>query len=141
MTLRRLRSGEAVAGLGALALVVAMVLGPFGWLVLVPFVVTAALGLLLVLTTLAERTPAIPLAIGVMVVPWALLATLAALVRLLGGGETEAWLGLAGALLALVGTWRALGDERTDAAESRAQTERALAPRGEPRDPPRITDR
>jgi predicted exporter len=95
MRLSRLRSGEIVAGLGAAALVVALFLPWFdggaydigasgtrfirdgaqsgwsslGWLALVPIVVAALCGLALVVATLTERTPALPLAIGVMTVP------------------------------------------------------------------------
>jgi hypothetical protein len=47
-----------------------------------------------------------------------------------------AYLGLAGAVAILAGTWRALADERTDTPESIAQTERALSVRGEPRPVP-----
>jgi hypothetical protein len=180
MRLSRLRSGEIVAGLGAIALLVALSLAWFGaeptvyapvdeipagfrgllhqsgwsglgWLALVPLVVTIALALALVVATAAERTPALPLAIGVLTVPSALLAVLVILARLidqpgLGVNAPDsfvevrwpAYLGLAGALAVLAGAWRAIGDERTDTAEARAQTERALGVRGAPRPvPPR----
>jgi len=159
MRLTRLRSGEIVAGVGAAALLVSLFLdwferadeatqqsgwGRLGWLALVPLVATIALGLALVVATVAERTPVLPLAIGVVTVPWALLALLAILVRLVAepGPDAEvdvrwpACLGLAGSIAALAGAWRALADERTDTAEARAQTERALSVRGEPRPVP-----
>jgi hypothetical protein len=154
----RLRSGEIVAGVGAVALLVALFLGWFatpgsgrasgwgslGWLALVPLVVAIAHGLALVVATLAERTPAVPLAIAVLAVPWGLLAVLAILVRLIAQpGEDAlmdvrwpAYLGLAGALAIVLGAWRAIADERTDTAHARAQTERALAVRGAPRPVP-----
>jgi hypothetical protein len=47
-----------------------------------------------------------------------------------------AWLGLAGAVAILLGAWRALADERTGTPQAIAQTERALAVRGEPRPVP-----
>jgi hypothetical protein len=153
-----LRSGEIVAGLGAVALLVALFLGWFataagasrsgwgslGWLALIPLVAAIALGLALVVSTLAERTPPLPLAVGVAVVPWALLAVFAIVVRLVAqpGPNAEvsvrwpAYLGLLGALALLAGGWRAIGDERTNTAEARAQTERALAVRGTPRSVP-----
>ena len=158
MRLRRLRTGEIVAGVGALALLVSLFLDWFaqdprlqrsgwdalGWLTLVPLVVTIVLAMALVIATVAERTPALPLAIGVMTVPWSLLAVLAILARLVAqpgpdavvGVRVGAWIGLAGVLAILVGAWRALADERTDTAETRAQTERALSVRGEPRPVP-----
>jgi len=182
MRLSRLRSGEIVAGLGAVALIVALFLdwfeqplpvfrridpgdavdavgisppwvdsgwGSLGWLALVPIVVAVLCGLALVLATLAERTPVLPLAIGVMTVPWALLAILAILVRLMFQPGDDAhvdvrwatYLGLAGALAILLGAWRALADERTDTPEAIAQTERALSVRGAPRPAPPLDSR
>jgi hypothetical protein len=162
MRVSRLRKGEIVVGLGAVALLVSLFLDWFepadapetgweslGWLALLPLVVTIALGLALVVATVAERTPALPLALGVIVVPWALLACLAIVVRLIAQPGANAvvevlwpaYLGLAGAAAALAGAWIALADERTDTKQSRAQTERALSVRGEPRPvpPPRDT--
>jgi hypothetical protein len=154
----RLRSGEIVAGLGAVALLVSLFLGWFadrsgwgslGWLALVPIVLAIALGLALVVATLTERdSAAIPVSIGVFAVPWALLAVLAILVRLVAqpGPNAEtvvrwpAWLGLVGALAILVGAWRAIGDERTGSAHAREQTERALSVRGTPRPVPPPAD-
>ena len=123
--------------------------GSLGWLALVPLVVTIALALALVVATVAERTPALPLALGVMTVPWSLLAILAIVVRLIAqpGPNAEvtvrwpAYLGLAGALAILLGAWRALADERTNTAEARAQTERALSVRGTPRPVPPARDK
>jgi ABC-type transport system involved in cytochrome c biogenesis permease subunit len=149
----RLRSGEIVAGLGALLLLVVLFAhwfdgrsgwGSLGWLALVPLVVAIAGGLGLVLTTLTERTPAKPVAVGVLTVPWALLAVLVILVRLIAQPGDDAavsvglpaYLGLLGAVAILAGAWRAIGDERTDSPHARAQTERALSVRGEPRPVP-----
>jgi hypothetical protein len=132
----RLRSGEILAGLGAAAAVVALVAGGPSWLVIVPLAAAALATLVLVITTLAERTPALPLAVGVVTVPLGLLAVLAALVEAIAEGGWEAWLSLAGALAILVGAWRALADERTDTPEAIAQTERALSVRGAPRPVP-----
>jgi hypothetical protein len=129
----RLRSGEIVAGLGAAAAVVALVAGGPSWLVLVPLGGAALGAVALVLTTLTERTPKLPLAVGVTTVPVGALAVIAALVEAISQGGWEGWLGLAGALAILLGTWRALADERTDTPESIAQTERALSVRGSPR--------
>jgi hypothetical protein len=182
MRLTRLRSGEIVAGLGAAALLVSLFLAWFGgepttyapagalpsdfadlrvsgwaalgWLALVPLVATGALAIALVVTTVFGRTPAVPLAIGVVIVPWALLATLAILVRLiaqpgLGVGVGDiyvqvrwpAYMGLAGVVVVLLGAWRAIGDERTDTEQARAQTERALSVRGTPRPVPPPRDK
>jgi hypothetical protein len=163
MRLTRLRSGEIVALLGALLLLVTLFLdwfglaghaadsgwGGLGWLALVPLVVTIMLGLALVVATVAGRTPALPLALGVLTVPWALLAVLAIIVRLIAqpGPDADvdvrwpAYLGLAGVVAVLLGAWRAIGDERTNTAEARAQTERALSVRGTPRPVPPPRDK
>ena len=133
MRLSRLRSGEIVAGLGAAAAVVALAAGGPSWLVLVPLGAAALGALALVVATLGERTPKLPLAVGVATVPVGVLAVLAALVEAIAEGGWEAWLGLAGALAILLGAWRALADERTDTPEAIAQTERALSVRGAPR--------
>jgi hypothetical protein len=158
MRLFRLRSGEIVAGLGALLLLVMLFLPWFGersgwsslgWVALIPIVLAIACALALVVTTLTERDAAtIPVAIGVVAVPWSLLAVLAILVRLVAQpGEnavvdvrTGAWIGLAGAVAILAGAWRAIGDERTGSAHARAQTERALSVRGTPRPVPPSRD-
>lgn len=168
MRLARLRTGEVVAALGAILLAVALTLpwyeitgGPapagvhesglraLGWLALLPLVLAVLAGLGLALATLTERTPALPLAVGVSAVPLGLLAMLAVAVRLLaepglGAGATDgevvvrlpALLGLLGASAVFSGAWIAIADERTDTAEARAQTERALAVRGAPRPVP-----
>ena len=162
----RLRSGEILAGLGALLLLVTLFLrwytgtdgsylpqngwGSLGWLALVPIVLAFAAALALVIATLTEGdSSAIPVAIGVVTVPLGLLAALAVAVRLLaepglGSGLTDAqvevelpaFAGLAGAVAILVGAWIAIADERTGTAEARAQTERALSVRGAPRPVP-----
>jgi hypothetical protein len=161
--LTRLRSGEIVAGLGAAALLVSLFLdwfglagrtadsgwGGLGWLALLPLVVTIALALALVVATVAARAPALPLALGVLTVPWTLLALLAIVIRLIAqpGPDADtsvrwpAYLGLAGAVAVLLGAWRALADERTGTAEARAQTEHALSVRGAPRPVPPPRDR
>ncbi len=167
----RLRGGEIVAGAGALLLLVALSLrwyagtggagptatgwGGLGWLALVPVVLAIASALVLVVATLTERdSAAIPVAAGVATVPLALLAIAVIAGRLLaepglGQGLTDAQVkvelpafgGLVGAAAILVGSWIAIGDERTGSTHAREQTERALAVRGAPRPvPPRPDD-
>jgi hypothetical protein len=120
-----------------------------GWLAVAVLVLAVAAGIGLAVTTMRAPSPALPLAVGVVAVPLALLAVLVVAVRLvaepgLGVGAPDgdvalqppAFVGLAGALGILVGAWVALADERTDTEEARAQTERALSVRGEPRPVP-----
>ena len=161
MRLSRLRSGELLAVAGAIVLLVAPFLRWYdapgaphetgiravGWLALLPLALTVIAGLALAAATAGERTPALPLAIGVLTVPVALIAVVVVAVRLLAepGPDAEvsvrwpAYLGLAGTLAVLAGAWRALADERTDTPEAIAQTERVLSVRGTPRavPPPR----
>jgi len=142
MSLRRLRSGELVAIVGAAVLVVASSTQPggwasFGWLgltaVLVAIVVVGAM----LAATVAGRD-AVAIVLAVVAVPLVFLAVVAVLVRLVGDAGWGSGAALIGALAMLGGVWRALADERTDTAVARAQTEEALSVRGEPRDvPPR----
>ncbi len=131
MSLRRLRSGELIALAGAICLIVALTLpwyenaqGKLGaWATFGPAValllLAAAGALALALATVTERTTAIPVAAAVWGTLFGILASIAAVVRLLERPEhaTElcagAWLALIGALAVLVGSWQSLRDERT----------------------------
>jgi len=95
-------SGSAWAAFGLLDL-----------LLLVP----VALALALALLTATRRSPAWPVAVALLLIPTALLASVALAYRLLDppGGlavGTGAWLGLACTLALLAGAWLALRDER-----------------------------
>ena len=130
MSLRRLRAGELIALAGAICLIVALTLywyeTPSGSLtawntfgVAVALLILAAVGaIILAIATVTERTTAIPVAAGVWSTLFGLIATIAALVRVLERPDHAtalcggAWLGLAGALLVLVGSWQSMRDER-----------------------------
>ncbi|GAC1434647.1 MAG: hypothetical protein NVSMB51_02340 [Solirubrobacteraceae bacterium] len=78
---------------------------------------TAFLALGLFTALLVCSSPAKPIALSVWLVPVALIASLFALERLLAPPDGAdrcygAWVALAASLLALVGTWRSLADER-----------------------------
>ncbi len=131
MSLRRLRSGELIALAGAICLIVALTLpwyenaqGKLGaWATFGPAValllLAAAGALALALATVTERTTAIPVAAAVWGTLFGILASIAAVVRLLERPEhaTElcagAWLALIGALAVLLGSWQSMRDERT----------------------------
>jgi prepilin signal peptidase PulO-like enzyme (type II secretory pathway) len=131
MSLRRMRSGELVALAGAVCLIVALTLpwyenaqGKLGaWATFGPavalLVLAAGGAVALALATVTERTTAIPVAAAVWSTLFGILASVAAIVRLLERPEhaTElcagAWLALIGALAVLVGSWQSLRDERT----------------------------
>jgi hypothetical protein len=130
LLLRRLRIGELLALSGAVCVVLSLFLPwyerPTGTLsawqtfgpatVLLLAAAAAALGL--AASTLAERSTALPVAAAVWSTLLAILALIAAVVRLferpdhassLGPG---AWLALAGAAAMLAGSWQSMRDER-----------------------------
>jgi hypothetical protein len=130
MSLRRLRLGELLALAGAICVVVSLFepwyessLGKLSaWdtfgpsLVLLIAAAAAALGL--VISTMTERSTALPVAAAVWSTLFGIVAVIAALVRVLERPEhatslcAGAWLALAGAILMLVGSWQSLRDER-----------------------------
>jgi peptidoglycan/LPS O-acetylase OafA/YrhL len=77
----------------------------------------AALGL--VVSTITERSTALPVAAAVWSTLFGMIAVIAAIVRVLERPEHShslcagAWLALAGAILMLVGSWQSMRDERT----------------------------
>lgn len=131
MSLRRIRAGELLALSGA-ALVIVSLLEPwyegplgkldawdtFGPAVILLMAATCA-ALALVISTVAERSPALPVSMAVWGVAFGLIAVIAAVVRVLERPDhatslcVGAWLALAGALAILLGAWQSLRDERT----------------------------
>ncbi|MGH2918885.1 MAG: hypothetical protein ACRDLS_09875, partial [Solirubrobacteraceae bacterium] len=148
MGLRRLRSGELLAGASAVGLLAVMFLhwfgGVDGWEALtflrVPLVITALLALAIVVLTVS-RTVAMACSAAAITVGFGTLTFLLLAYRVainepgpdaavqIGAG---AYLGLLFVLGAVAGAWRTLADERTRATASREQTERVLAVRGAP---------
>jgi hypothetical protein len=130
MSLRRLRSGELLALAGAICLIVAFTRPwyetPQGnlsaWATFGPavalLILTAAGALALVLATVTERSTAFPVAAAVWSTLFGLVGTVAAVVRVLERPDhasalcAGAWLGLAGAVLVLAGSWQSMRDER-----------------------------
>ncbi len=130
MSLRRLRSGELLALAGAICVIVSLFepwyensLGKLSaWdtfgpaLVLLIAAAAAALGL--VISTITERSTALPVAAAVWSTLLAFIAVIAAIVRLIERPEhatslcAGAWLALAGAILMLLGSWQSMRDER-----------------------------
>jgi prepilin signal peptidase PulO-like enzyme (type II secretory pathway) len=128
---RRLRLGDLLALAGAVCLIVALTLPWYenatgkldAWSTFGPAVVllmpAAIAALALVLTTVTERTPALPVATAVWCVLFGLIAVLAAIVRVLERPDhatslcAGAWLALVGAVAMLAGSWWSISDERT----------------------------
>ena len=131
MSLKRLRSGELLALAGAISVIVSLSQpwyeSPTGdldaWDTFGPGVVLVLLAtwaaFALAASTLAERTPALPVAVGVWCELLALVAVIAAVVRALerpdhaSAAAVGAWLALGGSVAMLAGAWQALRDERT----------------------------
>jgi drug/metabolite transporter (DMT)-like permease len=131
MSLRRLRAGELLALVGA-ALVIVSLFEPWyegaagsldAWdtfgAAVVLLIAAACAALALVVSTLGERSPALPVSLAVWSVLFGLIAVIAAVVRVLERPEQSttlcvgAWLALAGAVAILAGAWQSLRDERT----------------------------
>ena len=130
MNVRRVRLGELLA-LAGVACVIVSLLEPwyegavgqldawdtFGASIIL-LLAAACAGLALAVSALAERTPALPVAIGVWTVVLGLAAVIAAAVRVLDRPEHTTklcagpLLALAGAVLILAGAWLSLRDER-----------------------------
>jgi hypothetical protein len=157
MDLRRLRSGELLAGASAAGLLLDMFLGWFGgrsaWeampVVRVVLIALVLCGLTIVVLTVTSRTVAMACSAAAITVGVGALALLFVVYRVVidepGPNETVsvrtgAYLGLALVLGVVAGAWRALADERTGTTASLRQTERVLAVRGGPRKPPPARD-
>ncbi|HWX45192.1 MAG TPA: hypothetical protein VNY52_07695 [Solirubrobacteraceae bacterium] len=148
MSLRRLRAGELIALAGAICLIIALTLPWYensqgklsAWATFGPavalLILAAAGGLALALATVTERTTAIPVAAAVWSTLFGMLATVAAVVRLLERPQhatmlcAGAWLALIGALAVLIGSWQSMRDERTGLYPPDASTPRDAPPAG-----------
>jgi disulfide bond formation protein DsbB len=141
----RIRAGEALAGIGAVALFVLLFADWFsgggvrrsgwsslGWALVILLAGIILAAAVLVVATVLRAKPAvvsgsavITASLGIITVPVALIRVLVAQPDLdLGLGnaavgiQTAGWLGLLALVLTGAGGWIALADERTDAPES-----------------------
>jgi hypothetical protein len=138
--LRRLRLGELLALSGAVCVIVSLTLPWYGgaigspgasttgeldaWSTFGPAVAIIMLAcvtaLLLVVATIFERSPALPVAAAVWCTVLGFSSVIAAIVRVLerpGDSVTlmsGAWLALGGAVAMLAGGWQAMRDERPE---------------------------
>lgn len=128
---RRLRVGELLALAGAVCVIVSLFLTWYenaagklsAWATFGPgvalLIAAAAAALALFVSALTERSPALPVSIGVWSTLLAIAAVVAAIVRVLERPQDAtrlcagAWVALGGAVLMLVGSWQAMRDERT----------------------------
>jgi hypothetical protein len=136
MSLKRLRLGELLALAGAACVIVSLfepwyqtaagrldawdTFGPAVALLLAA--VSAAL--VLFVSTVTERSVALPVAAAVWSVLFGLVAVVSAVVRVLERPDhatslcAGAWLALAGAIAILAGAWQSLRDERSSTYEA-----------------------
>lgn len=145
MNLRLLRWGDVLAFTAGIALLVVLGLrwydGDSGWsgLSVLRFLLAlvALSGIALGIVAALERTVSLPIAAAVLATPLALISTLILVIRTpfeLGDGiGAGGWLGLLCVLAISLGAFRSMKDEGTHTAQAKAQTERVLAIRGEPR--------
>ncbi|HEY5286155.1 MAG TPA: hypothetical protein VIJ50_03515 [Solirubrobacteraceae bacterium] len=145
MRLGRLRVGEILVLIGALGVLFAFTLDwyqnaersfdafdTFGPAVVL-LLLSAIVALILVVTTVTERSTALPVAAAVWSTVLGLVAVIAAIVRLLERphGATSlcagAWVAMAGALLIVVGSWESMRDERTGLYQPAAPEPRKLS--------------
>jgi hypothetical protein len=126
-----MRVGELLALIGGACVVVSLFgpwyEGPSGTLnawdtfgpAMALIIVAAIAALALVFSAVTEHSPALPVAAAVWSVPLGLVATIAALVRVLERPDHTtsvcggAWFALAGAVVILLGAWQSLRDEHT----------------------------
>jgi hypothetical protein len=130
MNPRQLRVGEVTALGGSICAIVSLVVpwydSPAGkldaWETFGPatalLLAAISASLAMVVSSLTERSPSLPVAIVVWCVPVSLAAVIAAVVRIIerpdhaSGLAAGPWLALVGAAGMLVGAWLAMRDER-----------------------------
>lgn len=118
MTLRKLTVGEVIAGLAG-ALLFALLFGPWfggdtGWssltVVLVLVLISAALGVILLVATAFQRSQAYPVAAEVFGFAFAAVTTVILLLEILlrSSPGWAAWLGLVAVAAVALGSWVAM---------------------------------
>lgn len=128
MTLRKVRFGDAIAGLAGLALI-GLLFAPWfrpgaagagdetAWgsltVVLAFMLLTALFGIAILALTAFERTPALPVVTGVLAVPPAIVTLILVIIRVIvppddGSVRWGAWAGLACTALVLAGVLRSM---------------------------------
>lgn len=130
MSLRRLRAGELLALAGAVLVIVSLTRPWYenafttlsAWETFGPavalMIAAAAAALALVVSTITERSTALPVAAAVWSTVFGIVAVISAIVRLLERPDhatrlcAGAWLGFAGSVLILLGSWQSMRDER-----------------------------
>lgn len=142
--LARLRLGELTALAGAICVIIALTRfwyetpsgslsawGTFGPAVVLLMLATLA-ALALAITTITERSTALPVAAGIWSILFGIVGVIAAIVRVLERPDhavslcVGTWLALAGAVLILLGSWLSIRDERPGLYEPATPEQRKL---------------
>ncbi len=111
-----MRRAEPVAGIGGIATIAGVLLSDGVGVTGVLLIALGLLALAVPVVTLTTRGPAKSIGTAVLASAFGWIGIVLALIRVLGDSSTGAWLALAGAVLAWVGSWLSMRDESTPGA-------------------------
>ena len=111
-----MRRAEPVAGIGGIATIAGVLLSDGVGVTGVLLIALGLLALAVPVVTLTTRGPAKSIGTAVLASAFGWIGIVLALIRVLGDSSTGAWLALAGAVLAWVGSWMIMRDEPTPGA-------------------------
>ena len=111
-----MRRAEPVAGIGGIATIAGVLISDGIGVTGILLILLGLLALAVPLVTLTTRGPAKSIGTAVLAGAFGWIGIVLALIRVLGDSSTGAWLALAGAVLAWVGSWLSMRDESTPGA-------------------------
>jgi len=120
-----MRRAEPVAGIGGIATIAGVLLSDGVGVTGVLLIALGLLALAVPVVTLTTRGPAKSIGTAVLASAFGWIGIVLALIRVLGDSSTGAWLALAGAVLAWVGSWLSMRDESTPGAAAPDITRRS----------------
>jgi len=120
-----MRRGEPVAGIGGIATIAGVLLSDGVGVTGVLLIALGLLALAVPVVTLTTRGPAKSIGTAVLASAFGWIGIVLALIRVLGDSSAGAWLALAGAVLAWVGSWLSMRDESTPGAAAPDITRRS----------------
>ena len=120
-----MRRAEPVAGIGGIATIAGVLLSDGVGVTGVLLIALGLLALAVPVVTLTTRGPAKAIGTAVLASAFGWIGIVLALIRVLGDSSTGAWLALAGAVLAWVGSWLSMRDESTPGAAAPDITRRS----------------
>jgi len=120
-----MRRAEPVAGIGGIATIAGVLLSDGVGVTGVLLIALGLLALAVPVVTLTTRGPAKSIGTAVLASAFGWIGIVLVLIRVLGDSSTGAWLALAGAVLAWVGSWLSMRDESTPGAAAPDITRRS----------------